>query len=155
MSLVFLLLNGPLHRLAAGRGRDAASRLLKGGFFVALPLLAFFPALTVETPGPLFNIVLLIYIVLFSLFCYYMGKRSGWTSGRKELSDFVGLDTPDDVEDVQDRLFESRLRFPVRSDVVASIAALARARQPEQPGDEQQRPGGAESAAPAQTDLRQ
>ncbi len=127
LALALLLFSGRVAEMRSMRGADPMVWLSKGFLFALVALLAFFPALLVETPGAEINFGLLFYILFFSGFCYHVGRSSGWRTGRRHLGDMLGMESPEHMEDTQDRLFESRLRYPSRADVVKSIGELAKA----------------------------
>jgi hypothetical protein len=64
--------------------------------------------------------------MFFPLFCYYLGRNIGRARGASEMSERVGLEMFDSVEEVQDRLYESRQRIPSQAEVERSIIALAK-----------------------------
>ncbi len=126
-SFLLLLLSGPLSRVAASPRRDGAVRLVKVCVAIFVPLLALFPALILFTGEEVPGAACSIYLLFFSLFCYYMGRGAGRARGRSEISDRVGLDLFDSVEEAADRLYESRQRFATRGEVEKSIVSLAAA----------------------------
>lgn len=109
------------------RGYGGAVRMYRGALYILIPLLLLLPSLLIDTGGSIINAGLLFYILFFSGFCYYLGRNLGWKAGRRNLSELIGMETPESLEDTQDRLFESRMRFPHRGDVVKSIGELAKA----------------------------
>lgn len=120
--------------------RDA--EVVKSGGMIArgcAVLLAFgmavAPPLFVQTGSLEASAALMFYVVFFAVFCYYKGWAAGRTVGRKEITELLGLDSPDQIADTQDRLFESRLRFPLRMDVVKSIGDLAQSIKDDEPVD--------------------
>jgi len=130
LSLLLLLLIGMMAEIIVSPRRDFAARVVQTAVFTLIPLLAFVPALTlaVVTDGAV-TYALAFYVVLYALFCYYLGKRVGVFRGKKQISELVGLDTADSIEDAQDRLFESRMRLLSRSAVVESIGRMAKERE--------------------------
>ena len=133
LALALLFLVNVVAQAMLSRGSDVVMRLFRLGVYLILPLLAIVPALLMlaSRMGQGVGLGLLFYVVFFGLFCYYLGKRVGTELGRKHISDLVGLDSPDNIEDAQDRLFESRMRYPVRADVVKSIGEMAKRREAE------------------------
>lgn len=113
-------------------GRDGGVRLFRMLVYLLVVALLFIPALLLAVTYPGVGYGLLAYVLLFSGFCYYAGKRLGWRAGRKHISELVGIDTPDRMEEVQDRLFESNMRLPARAQVVNSIGEMAKQREAEQ-----------------------
>lgn len=133
--LALLLLAGVsfVAEVFMSRRRDLSIRLLRTTVGILVPALALAPGLTrmAYDENLLSGLALLVFAVFFALFCYYLGKRVGTEQGRKRISDLVGLDSADNITDAQDRLFESRMRFPNPADVIKSIGEMAKANEAE------------------------
>lgn len=130
VSFVLLVLSGPLARIVVSRRNDGAVRLAKILLFFTLPLLVLFPALVLLTGETVYGTPCGFYLLFFSLFCYYMGRNVGFERGRREISELIGLDAFDSIEDAQDRLYESRQRYLAHDEVVLSISNMAKGRPP-------------------------
>lgn len=145
VSLLLLIGVGPVSEVFMSRRNDGGMRFLKIGLFFTLPLLIFFPALILLMGETVRGTPCGFYLLFFSLFCYYLGKKTGFSQGRSHMSDMIGLDQFDSIEEAQDRLYESRQRLPGREDVVKAIGGLAKKKpvpgfQPEEYEDEDERP---------------
>ena len=126
VSLVLLVFVGPVSEIFLSRKNHGTMRLLKIALFFTLPLLVFFPALVLLMGETVRGTPCGFYLLFFSLFCYYLGKKTGFSIGRSNMSDLIGLEMFDSVEDAQDRLYESRQRLSSREEVIKSIAGLAK-----------------------------
>lgn len=140
---------GTVAELILSRRRDTGARLMRVFLYMAFPGLIVVPVMMLadQYDNGLLGLALFFYVVLYVLFCYYLGRRIGRVQGRKSISDLVGLDSPNEIEDAQDRLFESRMRYPLRADVVKSIGEMAKAREAERRDEDRVaagRPPGAE-----------
>lgn len=132
VALVLFVGIGMVSEIAVSRRRDIVMRVLKISLYITLPVLAVLPALT-ATAGTDFTLsgALIFYVVFFAGFCYYLGKRIGRHDGQRYVRELVGMESGETVEEAQDRLFESRMRFATRSEVVDSIAEMAKAQEAE------------------------
>ncbi len=126
VSLVLLLLTVPVASVVTSGRRDVLMRLAKILFYVVLLLLFLFPCLVLLTGEVASGLPCGLYLLFFPLFCYYMGRRLGSRSGEQHQRELFGLDLFDSPEEVQDRLYESRLRFPSPVSVSDSIVELSR-----------------------------
>jgi hypothetical protein len=128
VSFVLLVLVKPVAAVWVSERRDQTMRLLKVILFLVFFVLVLIPFLVLITGETVKGTPCGLYLLFFPLFCYYLGKNRGTESGRRSVTELVGLDTFDSIEDAQDRLYESRLRFPTRELVSASIISLSRER---------------------------
>ena len=147
VSFVLLIFAGPISQVVASGRNDGVVRLLKILLFFILPLLVLFPALVLLTGETVSGTPCGFYLLFFSLFCYYLGRNIGYERGRRELSELIGLEAFDDIEDAQDRLYESRQRYLSRDDVVLSITNMAKGRPPPPPKGFSEKGGKASSAS--------
>ncbi len=129
-SLVLLVSVGAVRFVLAGGRRDAGFRALRIALVLVLMLTAGLPLALFFAGEAVSGLPCGCFLAFFPLFCYYFGKGLGYEKGRGGLADLVGLENAGDVEDAQDRLYESRLRFPSREAVLTSIARLTRAEAP-------------------------
>ena len=130
VSFILLIFVGPVSQVVASSRHDGVMRLLKIVLYFTLPLLVLFPALVLLTGETVSGTPCGFYLLFFSLFCYYLGRNTGHEKGRRELSELIGLEAFDDIEDAQDRLYESRQRYVSREDVVLSITNMAKGHPP-------------------------
>ncbi len=133
LSAFLLVFLNPAVEALTSRRRDVVARGVRIALYLLVPPLAVLPSLVFLVAGaePGGGIWLFLYVVFFVLFCYHLGKRIGLVQGEGRIRELVGLDTAENVEDAQDRLFESRMRFPARADVVKSIGEMAKKREME------------------------
>ena len=145
--LVFL---DPVAEACSGRRQGVGARVARIILFFLVPALAVFPALVLagSDSGAGVGLWLLLYVVFFSLFCYHFGKRIGLVRGEARLRELMGLDSKESTEDAQDRLFESRMRFPLRAEVVKSIGEMAGKREVGNQAAERRSGGYAASSVP-------
>lgn len=149
IALFLLLTVGLMSEIVTSKRRDTVMRFLKVFLYITIPVLAVVPGLT-ATAGTdfLLSAALIFYVVFFVAFCYYLGKRVGVNQGQRQIRELVGMDSTESVEEAQDRLFESRMRFLSRAEVVESIGTLAKAREAERLERER-----AAAGRPASTDV--
>lgn len=135
ISFVLLILIRPVSGILAGGGRDSVTKALRAVIVLMIVLIVALPFLILAAGEPVAGLPYGCFLLIFPLFCYYFGRGVGHEKGRKGIMDLVGLDEYDGMEDAQDRLYESRLRFPKREGVSASIAQLTRGAGDTAPGD--------------------
>ncbi|MDR2392366.1 MAG: hypothetical protein LBE84_11900 [Planctomycetota bacterium] len=127
ISFLLLCLAGSIAGAWSNRPRGGR-RAVRAVLCAAIPVAGLFPALAAaEALG--FGI--LFHAIFFSLFCYVLGQRTGWTQGRDHMRELMGIESLDSVDEMQDRLLESGMRFPSRAGVVQSIVELAGKRKAE------------------------
>lgn len=127
VALALLVLTRPVADIMTSGRRDGTMRGLKVFLYLLLFLEVALPALLLVTGEGGTTPATGLYVLFFPLFCYYLGKGIGRRQGRQAVTELVGLDSFDNIEDAQDRLFESRMRFPRREEVIESIGALSKA----------------------------
>lgn len=125
VSLALLALSGPVAEIMLSPRRDGGMRAAKVALYLCISLVVLLPCLVLLTGETVTGTPCGLYLVFFSIFCYYTGKRIGAENGRRSISDLMGLGSAKSMEEAQDRLFESRLRLPSRNEVVESIAVLS------------------------------
>ncbi|MCC8190202.1 MAG: hypothetical protein LIP77_06130 [Planctomycetes bacterium] len=132
LSLMLLFTVGSIADIFTSRRRDLIMRFMQSVVFLLIPLLGLVPAMAavIETSGRV-GYGMVLYVAFFAMFIYYLGKDVGINQGKRHMGELVGLDSPGNLEDAQDRLFESRMRFPTRAGVVESIGRMAREREAE------------------------
>ncbi len=125
--LSFLLLLGTpfVSRVLASRNRGAATRAAKVIVILVILDVVVMPLLILFTADRVDGRPCGLYLLFFSLFCYYSGKRVGAERGRRDVEERLDLSSFDNDIEVTDRLLESRLRFPLPEDVVTSIKTLS------------------------------
>ncbi len=132
-SFLLLVLTVPLASVLTSSRRDSTVRVVKILFYVVLILLFLLPCLVLLTGEAVAGLPCGLYLLFFPLFCFYLGRRIGHQSGARDMREQIGLDIFDNLEEAQDRLYESRLRFPSPTAVSESIMELSRQESPVQP----------------------
>jgi hypothetical protein len=127
LSFALLVLSGPLARVASSPRHDGMVRVVKVCLFTLIPVMVLVPTLLLFAGEAVPGVPCAFYLLFFSLFCYYLGRETGRSRGRKEMSDRVGLEMFDNAEEAADRLYESRQRLATRAEVEQSITAMAKA----------------------------
>ncbi|MCC8167008.1 MAG: hypothetical protein LIQ31_12865 [Planctomycetes bacterium] len=129
-ALSFLLLVGMPWVTAAltSRRRGAATRAAKVFLILVILCVVVAPLLVLLTATAVDGRPCGLYLLFFSLFCYYSGKRFGTERGRRNVEERLDLSSFDSDIEVTDRLLESRLRYPRPEDVVTSIKELSATR---------------------------
>lgn len=118
---------GVVTGIVLSRRRDGIMRLFKSLAFIAIFAVTAIPCFLLSAGSAfLVSFALPFYVVFLAFFCYYLGKGVGEQRGRQQFRDLMGMDSSESIEDAQDRLFESRMRLPCRSEVVLSIGNLAK-----------------------------
>jgi hypothetical protein len=130
VSFLLLCLAGPIAGAWLDRGRNGGKRAGRAVLSIAIPAAGLIPTL-VAADATGFGIV--FHAIFFSLFCYFFGQSTGWTQGSDHMAEMMGIESPNAVEEMQDRLLESGMRLPSRAEVVKSISELARKRETETP----------------------
>lgn len=125
VSFILLLLVRVVSDIMISPRRDTGTRMLKVLIILALIVLVGFPFLVLITGEKVNGTPCGCFLLFFPLFCYYFGKAVGYGKGHRYVWDLVGLNDFDNIEDAQDRLYESRLRFPDSGSVGASISELS------------------------------
>ncbi len=133
VSFLLLLLTVPLAAILTSTRRDSPVRVAKILFYVVLILVLLLPCLLLLTGEAINGLPCGLYLLFFPLFCFYLGRRIGYRSGERDMGDKIGLEMFDNLEEAQDRLYESRLRFPSPTGVGESIVALSRQASPDVP----------------------
>ncbi|MDR0362251.1 MAG: hypothetical protein LBJ46_06145 [Planctomycetota bacterium] len=118
-------LSNLIARSLVDRRRDAAARMFRAVFFLATVMLMFLPALLLALHAPVNIIGIIPYCIFLALYCYGLGGKIGFFRGRQHFNELMGIGSSDTIEEIQDRLLESRMRHPSRTDVVKSIGDLA------------------------------
>jgi hypothetical protein len=111
--------------MVSGR-RDPPFRIFRALAVGATILLAFLPGLLLALYAPMNILGLAPYCVFMAGYCYAIGKRVGFFRGRTHFNGLIGIESRETIEEIQDRLLESRMRHPSRVEVVKSIGELAR-----------------------------
>ena len=124
-AFLLLLLVRPVSEIWVSKRRDTAMRVMKVVLYFAIIMMIALPFLVLVTGETVSSAACGYYLLFFPLFCYYLGKRAGDDRGRADVRELIGLEMFDSMEDAQDRLYESRLRFKRHDEVVESITALA------------------------------
>ncbi|MDR3077283.1 MAG: hypothetical protein LBV15_00790 [Planctomycetota bacterium] len=135
LAFVLLILLEPVAEIWIGRRRDVSARLMRAVLFIlVLGLEAVPPFLIAWESGA----AVFFQVLFFPIFCYFLGKRTGWDAGRDHLSELLGVESRVGLEEAQDRLFESGMRFASRAEVVKSITDLVKAREETRAGAERE-----------------
>ena len=130
VSFALLVLTVPVAGILSSQRRDSVMRLMKVGIILLLIVLVGLPFLVLVTGEKADGRAVACFLLFFPIFCYYQGKILGLEKGRRNVTDLIGLDDFDNMEDAQDRLYESRLRHPRRESVVQSIKDLSAGGKP-------------------------
>lgn len=125
VSLLLLALSRPVSVVWISGRRDGVMRVYRVLLYICVFFLVFFPCLVLISGETVKGTPCGLYLLFFSLFCYYLGKNIGMEKGRRGIADLMGLDAANSIEEAQDRLFESRMRLPGRNQVVESITTLS------------------------------
>lgn len=123
VSLLLLVFSRPVFAIWTSGSSGGAMRAYRTVLYVAVFFLVFFPCLILVVGETVDGLPCGLYVLFFSLFCYYLGKNIGVEQGRRAITDLMGLGTGSSIEEAQDRLFESHMRLPGRSQVAESISA--------------------------------
>ena len=86
---------------------------------VMLPAVALYLGAKLGVAGILSILLLIAFIQIFA-------KSSGIASGKKYMSDLLGIAGSDRISDIQERLLESKLRLKSKVEVIKSIAENAK-----------------------------
>ena len=147
LAFALLVLAEPAADIWSGRRRDGLARFMRAGLFLMVAALGVVPPLAAREAG----MGLFFHAVLFPVFCYQLGKRIGWGAGRRHLEELLGIESRDGLEETQDRLFESGMRFPSRAEVVKSITDLAKAGKEANPAAKRETANGTRPKAKTKT----
>lgn len=126
LALALYGLSNVIAGAVVSRRREPAFRVFRALAILATLLLAFLPGFLLAMYAPMNILGVVPYCAFMALYCYSIGKRIGFFRGRTHFNDMMGIEGRESIEEIQDRLLESRMRHPSRVEVVKSIGELAK-----------------------------